>query len=271
MRLRIVSDIHSEFWDFSPSNEGKIKRIMDRILPPLEHDKETTLVMAGDLGSMHKPHMLYACIKELAGRFRTVQYICGNHEFYGGSLRETPVEIAGMCADFPNVNFGNGQLAGIAGPNIWKCTLWTDYDGENPRSMAIAHMHMNDYRHIAGWRDPKMPTFPDEVLEIHKKHRGILEKGLEQGDIVITHHLPSPSSIDAAYIGSAVNGAYCSNLEHLIRTRKPRLWIHGHTHVAKDYKIGDTRVVCNPYGYADQHVTNGYNPTLVVELENYVV
>ena len=28
-----------------------------------------------------------------------------------------------------------------------------------------------------------------------------------------------------------------------------KLWVHGHTHDEFDYKIGITRVVCNPRGY----------------------
>jgi Icc-related predicted phosphoesterase len=30
---------------------------------------------------------------------------------------------------------------------------------------------------------------------------------------------------------------------------RPALWLHGHTHGSCDYKLGDTRVVCNPMGY----------------------
>ena len=31
--------------------------------------------------------------------------------------------------------------------------------------------------------------------------------------------------------------------------KKIKYWIHGHTHDACDYMIGDTRVLCNPRGY----------------------
>ena len=32
--------------------------------------------------------------------------------------------------------------------------------------------------------------------------------------------------------------------------KPPKLWIHGHMHNRSDYMIGDTRIVCNPRGYA---------------------
>ena len=44
------------------------------------------------------------------------------------------------------------------------------------------------------------------------------------------------------------------------------LWIHGHIHESFDYKIGKTRVVCNPRGYASIEENKGFRPdyTLVV-------
>jgi Icc-related predicted phosphoesterase len=35
----------------------------------------------------------------------------------------------------------------------------------------------------------------------------------------------------------------------IIRSRRPSLWIHGHTHESRDYRLGATRIVANPCGY----------------------
>jgi hypothetical protein len=55
-------------------------------------------------------------------------------------------------------------------------------------------------------------------------------------------------------------------MEDFILQHQPRLWIHGHTHESFDYKIGKTRVVCNPRGYAAIEENKGFRPdfTLVV-------
>ena len=43
---------------------------------------------------------------------------------------------------------------------------------------------------------------------------------------------------------------YCSaDLEQLILDKAPALWVNGHIHKARDYQIGETRVICNPAGY----------------------
>lgn len=32
----------------------------------------------------------------------------------------------------------------------------------------------------------------------------------------------------------------------------PMLWVHGHTHEAFDYRIGNTRVIVNPRAYPNE-------------------
>jgi hypothetical protein len=40
--------------------------------------------------------------------------------------------------------------------------------------------------------------------------------------------------------------------------KRPRLWVHGHTHTTCDYELGSTRVACNPYGYPHERDRNRY-------------
>ena len=45
---------------------------------------------------------------------------------------------------------------------------------------------------------------------------------------------------------------------------RPDLWVHGHLHWRRDYVVGDTRVICNPRGYAREH--GGFDSRFVVEV-----
>jgi hypothetical protein len=54
-------------------------------------------------------------------------------------------------------------------------------------------------------------------------------------------------------------------MKELIVAREPALWIHGHTHHAMDYRIGPTRILCNPLGYPHE-ANDGFDPRLTVEL-----
>jgi Icc-related predicted phosphoesterase len=84
--------------------------------------------------------------------------------------------------------------------------------------------------------------------------------------VVVTHHLPATLSIASQYKNDPLNPAFASNLEDVIEMHQPDLWIHGHTHVACDYEIYGTRVVCNPRGYPSESTGKGFTPGLVVEI-----
>lgn len=253
-KFRIGSDIHTEFM-----KDHKLERMLERAFTVTEDDKNQTLVLAGDFGSMHKPKLLIDGLKILSARFKDIIYIPGNHEYYGGSLNFTEKAITSFLHD-TNIFFGS-QI--VFSNRVCATTLWTDFDGGNPISMMLAKTNMNDYRLCKGFNGQLLT--PEEVLMEHKRSLQFLKDNVKEGGIVITHHLPSFKSIDPEYTTSELNGAYATNLEEFILSAKPKLWIHGHTHVPHDYMIGDTRVVCNPRGYPGQE-GNGYNPNLVIEL-----
>lgn len=266
MKLRVLSDLHSEFL---AKDLHRIDRIVLNALPKLEGDAETILILAGDIGSMHKPACLRAVIEAVAPRFKHVFYVAGNHEYYGGSLKDTPKDIELIVKDFPNVAFKTNGLCKAMDHKTSEIkrflltTLWTDFSKGNPVSMYYAEKGMNDYRACKGFDGKVM--LPQDTFRLHLKAKKDLEEGIKEGDIIVTHHLPSFKSVDPQFKDSPLNDAYASDLESLILEKKPKLWIHGHTHAPCDYMIGSTRVICNPRGYAGQE-NNGYNPTLVIEV-----
>ena len=242
---------------------NKIDRIIDKlILPEIRGEKEQLLILAGDIGSVKCLPILSKFIDNISKRFKEVLYIPGNHEPYRGDINTYLKKIALSLKDFDNVHF-NDKFIYVSGVQTFRlATLWSDFDNKNEISMILARDSMNDY-HIINDGDSVMR--PSKTLEIHKKHLKFLAN-CEEGDVIITHHLPSFKSIDPSFKESLLNGSYASNLEGLILDKKPSLWIHGHTHAAQDYKIGDTRIICNPRGYGTQHLSNGYNNKLVIEV-----
>jgi Icc-related predicted phosphoesterase len=82
----------------------------------------------------------------------------------------------------------------------------------------------------------------------------------------MTHHAPSLQSIPDKYKNEFIRVAYASDLEQKILEKQPQLWVHGHVHESFDYRIGETRVVCNPRGYVMDETNPKFNPSLVVEV-----
>jgi Icc-related predicted phosphoesterase len=115
---------------------------------------------------------------------------------------------------------------------------------------------MNDYRRIALQRKPWRRFLPETAARMHHVSRQFIDESL-RGEripvVVVTHHLPHSRSIPKRFTGDLLNAAYASDLSETIRSGCPALWVHGHTHDSCDYRIDDTRIVCNPRGYDDEN------------------
>jgi hypothetical protein len=46
----------------------------------------------------------------------------------------------------------------------------------------------------------------------------------------------------------ALNPFFVCDLTELILERRPRPWLHGHSHASTRAQIGETTVLCNPFG-----------------------
>jgi hypothetical protein len=133
---------------------------------------------------------------------------------------------------------------------------------------------MSDYvsilvdRKPAGWgRHRGIRLTPDHTEQYHRESRAWLESALRQpfdGEtVVVTHHAPSPLSLEFGRVTEVIDAAYATRLEYLMSERVA-LWIHGHTHFARDYTVNGTRVVSNPRGYVPADTVPEFDPGKVV-------
>lgn len=255
MKLYVASDLHLEF-----GNDWK----------PLDIDYDV-LVLAGDIHKTTKGFRRYRGWND-----RRMVYVAGNHEFYRQNLPATLREFQGLRAESELAGsfFLEKSSAEIDGVRFLGCTLWTDFlvHGEalQADAMTIAGDEMSDYSSIVILKDgpTKVKLAPDDTLRLHQQSRAWLERELAKPHdgptVVVTHHAPSIRSVER-YRSDLISAAYASNLEALIERYQPALWIHGHSHTACDYQIGQTRVVCNPRGYPAETFT-GFRPRLVIEI-----
>ena len=86
--------------------------------------------------------------------------------------------------------------------------------------------------------------------------------------VVVTHFAPSAGSVAERFKGSPLNACFVSELDERIRRWQPLAWLHGHVHDSFDYRLGDTRVVANPRGYAPQGKTENaaFDPALTIDV-----
>lgn len=271
VKFRIASDIHLEFQPSINSIDTSI------ILPEMEDDANTVLLLAGDIGLVYKAKgLLRTFLKNTAERFHSVVMILGNHEHYGGSVIRTLPKLREMidAEGVENVHILNNDTITFDDVTIVCSTLWTDMDNHSPLCSMEATQTMTDCRVIrtGTLSKPYDRKFrPHDWIECHVNAKYFIteELALRRGQktIVMTHHAPSWQSVSEQYIGNVVNGCYVSALDELIMQMEPTLWIHGHVHSSHDYMIGDTRVVCNPFGYhGSSDLNKDFDNQMVVEL-----
>lgn len=259
VRLLVQSDQHIEQSDWS----------LPRPLPP--HD---VAVFPGDLSSpLTEALRLIARERDAGiGLARHVVFVPGNHEFYGVEMQGELAEGRRLAGDL-GIHLLDGDAVVIHGVRFLGATLWTDYAlyGTPSGSMGVASVEMNDHRWIGWGAEPFTPT---HARAIHEARLGWLDSALAEPHagptVVVTHHCPSPRSVHRRFKGDPLNPAFASNLEDLMLRHRPALWLHGHTHASFDYRVGDTRVLCNPKGYGPNRLRGieniGFDQDLVVEV-----
>ena len=246
-----MSDLHLEFGPF-------------RVAP----NSPDVVVLAGDIdrgtrglrwSAEHLPEV-------------PVLYVVGNHEFYGGSFpglhKKLQAEAEALGPRFHVLNRGMVEINGI---NFLGATLWTDFalNGDPDGDAYVVQTRMNDFRKIRvdlSYRRLR----PKDLSAVHNRDVRWLTRQFSELDgkpvVVVTHHAPSARSVAPKYADDPVSAAYASGLDDLVAASGAGLWIHGHTHHAADYRIGDTRVVSNPRGYVDDDLVPGFQPDLLVSV-----
>lgn len=254
MKIQVVSDLHIEFYPRS--------MVLDIIktIPQMAD----VLVVSGDTVPAYNTKRLSDVMSALSDRHKHIVYVLGNHDFYtpdGTDL--TPDKIANgahnTALKFKNIHvLEDGHMTFIDGKLFVGCTLWFSkapgYEGDAD--------NLSDFKCI--------PDFDPWVFEQNTRQQEWLKKTVRRGDIVVTHHMPSFESVHPRFITSRLNKFFVCDMHSFIEERQPALWVHGHTHESFDYRIGQTRVVCNPAGYPysfEGRLENGrFNEQLVVEI-----
>jgi Icc-related predicted phosphoesterase len=257
-RIAVYSDLHLEFAPWKPPRTGA-----------------DFAVLAGDLYTRNR--CLPASIGDARDAFGCpVVAVLGNHEHYGEKVERT-LEKTQLAAERLGVTLLENQDAVIAGVRVLGCTLWTDFRlfaGDDDVRMKLDAVRcadgLTDFRVIRVAGDGYRRFRPKDAGTIHRASVAWLKERLavpfDGPTVVLTHHAPSKRSIPAGYAEDPLSAAYASNLDHLIEEFGPALWVHGHVHESFDYRIGATRVVCNPRGYLPSEPNLGFREDLVIEV-----
>jgi hypothetical protein len=261
--FRNVSDLHLEFYD---KHDVAVAR---EILPRLDDDPVTTLLLVGDIGLADKPNTYVPWIADWADQFERIIYIAGNHEFYKDVFEKAVDHMKENLAHLPTVTVLEKGVVQVDDVNVIGATCWTSMRDSHPEVMGLARQNMNDYFVIRSTKLSYGRLQPYQTIEDHYVAVKFIEQALAerkgQKNLVMTHHAPCQLSIHEAYSADKMNDCYYTDLSHLLDIYEPAIWLHGHMHTNFDYNVFDTRVICNPRGYVGQFNPE-YDPAFTFEL-----
>ncbi len=253
MKIALLSDLHLS--------------VQPMAVPATDAD---VVVIAGDL---HRP----AGAIDWARQFhQPTLFVAGNHEFYGSDLVTTLHDLRAHA---------EGTAVRVLEHSVWLhqgvrflgCTLWSDYrlfdsPAQREQGLQQAAELVRDFSRIRiapDFADTFSPAVSQQLFD-----RAVV--WLEQQfavahdgpTVVVTHFAPARGSIATKFVGSPLNACFVSDLEAQIHRWQPTLWLHGHVHDSVDYRIGRTRVLANPRGYAPKGVVENprFDATMTIDV-----
>ncbi len=253
MKIQLMSDLHlSVFAMPAPRTDADV------------------VVIAGDLA---RPKGSIAWAAQYA---QPTLFVAGNHEFYGSDLETTVAQLK---------EHARGTQVQVLDCDEWRyegvrflgCTLWSDYrlfDSPEQREEGLqkAQQFVRDFSRIGlapGFDERFTPAvsqmlFDQSVAWLEAR----FAEPFDGPTVVVTHFAPARGSIATQFIGSPLNACFVSDLEAHILRWQPALWLHGHVHHSCDYRVGATRVVANPRGYAPKGVVENahFAPEMLIEV-----
>lgn len=249
MKVQLVSDVHLEFKPHHVVNRGA-----------------EVLVLCGDIcvaETLHdSPQGLKALryrdfFVEVSHSFGHVVYVLGNHEHYHGKVDCSVgyLRAALQSWGISNIHVLEQDVFKLGNVVFLGGTLWTDMNRGDPLTLYHLKSNMNDFKVTRVQGSGYRLWTPEQAAVCHKRtleyFKVVLDLSREQKVVVLTHHAPSSQSIDERFAhDTLMNGGYCSELGEFVLDH-PQIvtWCHGHMHSFSDYRIGTTRVLCNPVGY----------------------
>lgn len=271
MKIAIGSDLHLEFGALALSTQphadvlvlaGDVLVAQD-LYKSQRHVEVNPRDLLGD--TVHARARVYRqFLDRVSQKYPHVVYVAGNHEHYYGVWERTHEVIRNELTHYPNIHFLENDSWTHQDVTFLGCTLWTDFNRDNPVTRYHCRQNLNDYYNIRDDNFHRINT--DHTYHSHRYSMKWLDREVHRDGktVVVTHMAPHPLSCHPSYNQDVLSHAYYSNLDHWMNTiTNPLTWIHGHTHYPFDYQVGPHRVLCNPRGYVGQDAKSDYTFTTI--------
>lgn len=245
MKIQIASDVH--FDHFTSDFTSPINPVGD------------VLILAGDTAT--NPEVMYQFLCKYRYNL-PVFVVLGNHEYFFSDIHmghhsyRKVIEMADKRNKLLQCNTVTVDDVTFIG-----ATLWSTYANGTHLEACMRGV----------WELSSRSLNPDEVIKEHNVMARFIEEEVAIAKIkgnktvVITHHTPSFRCGHPSFAASSINGLFHNDMDNFVEKVNPDIWVCGHVHDSIDIKIGETRILGNPYGYQSAK-NRRFNPEFIVEV-----
>lgn len=260
MRIHLISDLHLEGRDAVPADV----------------DADITCI-CGDIGYWvgRQSARVATFLRAIQ---RPVYLVLGNHDFYYTTNRPAHMRtgldmcFAEVLTQCPNATLLHNSWTRVPAEGgadsvlLFGSPLWTGLTTDAAIRKAVSG-GITDFRHnlqMAGYRSWTLDDHVAAHEASEKSMRAWFECSRGAKRVVMTHWLPSERCVAPRWRGHPLNAYFVAQMDEMIEREQPDLWMFGHTHDHVDVRIGRTRLVANPRGYAGED--SRFDPGLVIEV-----
>lgn len=231
VNFQIMSDLHIETLSDDISTEIFVK-------PSAE-----ILILAGDIGRVHKYNQLENFLQQLCSQFQIVLYVLGNHEYYHvegiepKTMEEILSDIEKISSKIPNLYILNRTSVIIEDVCIVGATLFSQAVVNIPHYI-VKIPNINTVKYNSLFKQD-LHYIENMVIYCQRKRFKML---------VVTHYAPT-YLVEKKKKCNKYKSLYCSHLDYLLDKKKVHTWVYGHIHKNFDFKtVNGTRLVSNQRG-----------------------
>lgn len=183
--------------------------------------KKPYLLLGGDIG-MPSSFEYKQFLFDMSNNFDKVYVISGNHEYdFCTNIHEVEQEINDICFAKNNLIYLQKKTDLLCENNnlyIAGCTFWS--------------------------------KLPKSKYEYHIEHKNWLENLLidnKNNYVIATHHCPLLQCLNKSFQNYVPN-YFATDQTNLIKMDNLVCWIHGHSHINKNFSIYGKWILSNQYG-----------------------
>lgn len=239
VNFQIASDLHIEVYDYTPP-------ALSLITP-----KADILILAGDIGHIHKYEQLRGFLVDVCQHFQYVLYIMGNHEYYHEegmprkNMDELFSDVKKIESEIKNLKILDRSSVLIDNVCVIGCTLWSEATNVPPFIVRVNGLNKNKY---------------NSLYQQDKEYISRMIRYCDVNDyklLVVTHHTPTYDLLNLRRKRERFKSLYASHLDHLLDNDRVHTWVCGHIHVNFDRKSNNgTRLVGNQKGKPKDRITD---------------